>query len=147
MSGWTRKQDKTEKPCGTIDTLIGAKTEIRGDLQFSGGLRIDGHVKGNISGGTDNSSMLILSEHAVVTGDVTVPHMIVNGVVKGNVRAVEHLELQEKAEIQGDIYYKSLQMALGARINGKLIHESEAKTVSHLKPVEGFRKPNDAAGV
>jgi len=147
MNGWNKKQDKTEKPCGTIDTLIGAKAELKGDIQFSGGLRIDGQVKGNISGGTDNSSVLILSEHAVVTGDVAVPHMIINGIVKGNVRALEHLELQEKAEVQGDIHYKSLQMALGARINGKLIHESETKSVTHLKPVEGFRKPNDATGV
>ncbi len=146
MSAWNKKAEKSEKPCGTIDTLIGTKTEIKGDITFAGGLRVDGRVKGNLSGGTEGGSVLIVSEQASVNGDISVPHVVLNGTVKGNVRAMEHLELQEKAEVQGDIYYKTLQMALGARINGKLIHESEVRSVSHLKPVEAFKKPSDAAG-
>ena len=78
----------TEKPCNTIDTLIGGKTELKGDIVFSGGLRIDGKIRGNITAkGDDGASTLVLSEHAVVTGNVTVPHIITNGSIKGNVRA------------------------------------------------------------
>jgi cytoskeletal protein CcmA (bactofilin family) len=113
-----------EKPCNTIDTLIGGKTELKGDIVFSGGLRVDGKIRGNITAKGDGASTLVLSENAVVTGNVTVPHIITNGSIKGNVRATERIELQPKAEITGDVYYKVIEMALGAAINGNLVRES-----------------------
>ncbi len=124
-----------EKPCNTIDTLIGIKTELKGDITFSGGLRIDGKVKGSITAKGDGSSTLVLSEHAVVTGNVTVPHMIINGTIKGQVRSSEHIELQPKADITGDVTYKTLQMALGAVVNGNLLREAEKGAVTKLKSV------------
>lgn len=114
----------TEKPCNTIDTLIGAKTDLKGDIVFSGGLRIDGKVRGNITAKGDGNSTLVLSEHAVVTGNVSVPHIVTNGSIKGNVRAAERIELQPKAEISGDIYYKVIEMALGAVVNGNMLRET-----------------------
>lgn len=126
-----------EKPCNTIDTLVGVKTELKGDIVFSGGLRIDGKVKGNITAKGDGSSTLVLSEHAVVTGNVTVPHMIINGAIKGHVRSSERIELQAKADISGDVTYKTIEMALGACINGALIRDEvdKAASVTKLKPV------------
>lgn len=126
-----------DKPCSTIDTLIGIKTELKGDIVFSGGLRIDGKVKGNIVAKGDASSTLVLSEHAMVTGNVTVPHMIINGVIKGHVRSSERIELQSKADIAGDLTYKTLEMALGASVNGNLIREDvdKAAQVTKLKSV------------
>ncbi|MDO8703851.1 MAG: polymer-forming cytoskeletal protein [Sulfuricaulis sp.] len=129
----------TEKPCNTIDTLIGAKTDLKGDIVFTGGLRIDGKVRGNITAKGDGNSTLVLSENAFVTGNVTVPHIITNGSIKGHVRAAERIELQPKAEINGDVYYKVIEMALGAVINGNLVREAvevsrEIKgTVTRLK--------------
>ena len=114
----------TEKPCNTIDTLIGAKTDLKGDIVFSGGLRVDGKVRCNITAKGDGNSTLVLSEHAVITGNVTVPHIITNGSIKGNVRAVERIELQPKAEITGDVFYKVIEMAMGAVINGNLVREA-----------------------
>lgn len=114
----------TEKPCNTIDTLIGAKTDLKGDIVFTGGLRIDGKIRGNITAKGDGNSTLVLSEHAVVTGNVTVPHIVTNGSIKGNVRAAERIELQPKAEVNGDVYYKVIEMALGAVINGNLVREA-----------------------
>jgi cytoskeletal protein CcmA (bactofilin family) len=114
----------TEKPCNTIDTLVGAKTDLKGDIVFSGGLRVDGKVRGNITAKGDGNSMLVLSEHAVVTGNVSVPHIVTNGSIKGNVRAAERIELQPKAEISGDIYYKVIEMALGAVVNGNMVREA-----------------------
>lgn len=114
----------TEKPCNTIDTLIGVKTDLKGDIVFTGGLRIDGKVRGNITAKGDGNSTLVLSENAVVTGNVTVPHIITNGSIKGNVRAVERIELQSKAEVAGDVYYKVIEMAMGAVINGNLVREA-----------------------
>ena len=128
------KKKVSDKPCNTIDTLIGVKTEIKGDIVFSGGLRIDGKVKGNITAKGDASSTLVLSEHAVVTGNVTVPHIVINGVIRGNVRSSERVELQSKADITGDFAYKTLEMALGASINGNLVREDAEKgTVTKLK--------------
>lgn len=128
-----------EKPCNTIDTLIGAKAELKGDIVFSGGLRIDGKQKGNISTRGAGNSTLVLSENAEIVGNVTVPHMIINGKIKGNVHCAERIELQSKAEISGDVHYKVIEMALGATINGNLIHDSgqaaERGAVTKLKPV------------
>ena len=129
-----------EKPCNTIDSLIGVKTDIKGDIAFSGGLRIDGKIKGNITAKGDGNSTLVLSENAVVLGNVTVPHIIVNGTIKGNVRAAERIEVQHKGEITGDVYYKVIEMAMGAVINGSLLREAadsarDKATVTRLKPV------------
>jgi cytoskeletal protein CcmA (bactofilin family) len=132
-----------EKPCNTIDTLVGARTELKGDLTFTGGLRIDGKLKGNVTAKGDGNSTLILSENALIIGNVTVPHIIINGTIKGTVRAAERIELQPKAEISGDVYYKVMEMALGASINGNLVREITAEPgkdraqVARLKPVTG----------
>jgi len=138
----------SEKPCNTIDTLVGAKTELKGDIVFTGGLRVDGKIRGNITAKGDGASTLVLSENAVITGNVTVPHIITNGSIKGNVRAAERIELQPKAEITGDVYYKVIEMAMGAAINGNLVREpmeagrDNKGTITRLKTAnEG---PSDA---
>ncbi len=133
-------KNSNEKPCNTIDSLVGVKTDIKGDIVFSGGLRIDGKIKGNITAKGDGNSTLVLSEHAVVLGNVTVPHVIVNGTIKGNVRAAERIEMQHKGEITGDVYYKVIEMAMGAVINGSMVREGgegarDKATVTRLKPV------------
>ena len=137
----------TEKPCNTIDTLIGAKTDLKGDIVFTGGLRVDGKVRGNITAKGDGNSTLVLSENAMVTGNVTVPHIITNGTIKGNVRAAERIELQPKAEITGDVYYKVIEMSLGAVINGNLLRETvevNKGTVTRLKSAsEGSSEAED----
>lgn len=128
-----------DKPCNTIDTLIGVTTEMKGDIAFSGGLRIDGKIKGSITARADDNSTLVLSENAVVTGDVSVPHMIVNGKIKGNVRSAERLELQPKAEINGDVTYKVLEIAAGAQLNGNMTRVGEKAEVVTLKSVDSGR--------
>jgi len=128
---------QSEKPCNTIDTLIGVSTVIKGDISFSGGLRIDGKINGNILALTnDGASTLVLSEQAVVTGNVKVPHLVINGTVQGNVEALESIELQPQAEIIGDVHYRMIEMALGASVNGNLLREGEESSkVTPLKTV------------
>lgn len=128
------KKSTNDKPCNTIDTLIGAKTDLKGDIAFSGGLRIDGKIKGNVTAteGAGNST-LVLSEHAEIVGDVSVPHMIVNGTIRGNVTCIERLELQPKAEIIGDVAYKVLEIASGAVVNGSLKREGKSGVVTPFK--------------
>jgi cytoskeletal protein CcmA (bactofilin family) len=114
------------KPQNRIDSLIGAGTIIDGNLNFSGGMRIDGHVNGNVVATQGKPSTLVLSEHSRVTGDVTVTHLVVNGTINGPVTASEYLELQGKARVNGDVHYKTLEIQLGAIIEGRLIHSTVA---------------------
>jgi cytoskeletal protein CcmA (bactofilin family) len=106
----------------TIDSLIGVATNIKGDVLFNGGLRIDGQVIGNLTTETDMPSVLVISEHAKITGEVRAAHLIVNGEIIGDVYTTELLELQPKARITGNVYYKALEMHGGALVSGQLSH-------------------------
>lgn len=117
---------KHSKPQNRIDSLIGAGTTIEGDLNFSGGLRIDGQVNGNVVATPGKPSTLVLSEHARVNGEVNVTHLVVNGAINGPVSASEYLELQSKAKVTGDVNYNTLEIQLGAIVEGRLIHSSIA---------------------
>lgn len=122
---------KTSKPAGRIDTLIGAGTVIEGNITFSGGLRIDGEVRGNVCAAGDHPGTLVISEHARIDGEVAVPHLVVNGTINGQIRSSDSLELQSRARIAGDIDYSSIEIHLGAIIQGRLLHRhaNAAKTV------------------
>lgn len=117
---------KHSKPQNRIDSLIGAGTIIEGDLNFCGGLRIDGQVNGNVVATPGKPSTLVLSEHARVNGEVNVTHLVVNGAINGPVSASEYLELQSKARVTGDVNYNTLEIQLGAIVEGRLIHSSVA---------------------
>ncbi|MEI7841666.1 MAG: polymer-forming cytoskeletal protein [Gallionellaceae bacterium] len=117
--------NRPTKPQNRIDSLIGAGTKIIGDIQFSGGLRIDGEVNGNVIATPGKTSTLVLSEHARVDGEIGVTHLVANGVVTGPVKASEYLELQSKAKLIGDVHYKTMEIQLGAIVEGKLIHLTE----------------------
>lgn len=122
-----RKQKETiEKPVDTVDTLVGNGSVLQGDLQFTGGLRIDGHIKGHITALDSNKGALVLSESGVVEGDISVPHVVVNGTVNGNIVSSGHVELQSKARVTGDIHYKAVEMELGAMLNGSLVSDTGA---------------------
>ena len=128
---------KPSKPQTQIDSLIGTNTSIGGDLSFSGGLRIDGQVNGNVTANTDKPSTLVLSEHGLVNGDVSVTHLVINGAINGSVSARDYLELQSKAKVTGDVHYKTMEIHLGAIVDGRLIHdghESDVKAVVSAKP-------------
>lgn len=112
---------KSNRVQNTIDTLIGAETRIEGDIHFSGGLRVDGVIHGNVSEPNASPSTLILSEHGKIEGAVSASKIVINGKVVGPVKAGQFIELQSKARITGDVYYKSLEMHTGSVIEGKLV--------------------------
>lgn len=130
---------KHSKPQTQIDSLIGAGTTIEGNLNFSGGLRIDGMVKGNVIAAQDKPSTLVLSEHARVVGEVNVTHLVINGTIDGPVYASEYMELQGKAKVNGDVHYNIMEIQLGAIVEGRLVHSNavaEDKVVT-LKTASG----------
>ncbi|MFZ6655581.1 bactofilin family protein [Undibacterium sp. TJN19] len=120
------------KTKSTIDSLIGATTVIEGDLRFKGGLRIDGHILGNVIADLESSSMLVISEQAKIDGEVRAAHIVVNGIINGPVFSSELLELQPKARISGDVHYKTLEMLSGAVVSGKLSHDLTAEPMLKL---------------
>ena len=129
------KKTPSDKPCQTIDTLIGQKTHFKGDLDFTGGLRIDGKVNGNISALDKTNSTLVLSEQGEINGNINVPHVIINGLIKGNVKSTGRVELQAKAQIVGDVHYKAIEMELGSTVNGNLVCAIEENVATTLKTV------------
>ena len=110
-----------EKAVESIDTLIGRNSVLKGDLEFSGGLRVDGLIKGHITATDNKNGTLVLSETGEIEGNVTVPNVVINGTVHGNIISGGHVELQEKATVTGDVNYKAVEMSLGASINGNLV--------------------------
>jgi cytoskeletal protein CcmA (bactofilin family) len=103
-----------------VRSLIDRGTQIRGNLTFTDGMRVDGNVVGNIHANEDSASLIVIGESAVIEGDVYSDHVIINGKIVGNVHAFELLELQPKAQIEGDVSYKALEMHQGAVISGQL---------------------------
>ena len=116
-------------PKNSIDSLIGAGTRVDGNIVFSGGLRIDGEVRGSISCESGLEGTLVISEKASVEGAITVGHVVVNGTVIGPVFAGESLELLPAARVTGDVEYHQIEMQQGAVIQGRLIHQVSAKAV------------------
>lgn len=113
-----------------IDSLVGAGTKIEGNVAFAGGLRVDGEIRGNVTAIGDQSSTLVISEQARIEGEITVSHLIVNGTVVGPLISSGFLELQAKARVTGDVEYNTIEMHLGAVVQGRLIHHgSQAKSV------------------
>ncbi len=108
-----------------IDTLVGRQTELLGDIRFSGGLHVDGLVRGNVHADEDPGAVLTLSEHGRIEGEVNVPNVVLNGTVMGDVRARSHIELAESARVTGNVFYHLIEMAMGAEVNGKLVRTDE----------------------
>lgn len=106
----------------TIDSTIAQGTEIKGNIVFSGGLYVEGLLEGNITAKDDSESVLVLDKQGTIKGEIRVPNIILNGTVTGDVHAVEHVELAPQARIRGDVYYNLIEMAVGAEVNGSLVH-------------------------
>ncbi len=123
---WGKPKTKASK----IETLIGHSIEVHGDIIFSGGLHIDGKIVGNVIAEEGSDSMLVLSEHGHIEGEVRVPFVVLNGEVIGDVYAAERVELSSKAQVNGNVFYNLLEMAMGAEVNGSLVHcEDEKKLI------------------
>ena len=128
------QRKSSRPPQKRIDSLIGAGTTVHGDVKFTGGLRIDGIVHGKVSTIDSLPGTLVISEQATIEGQVQVSHVVINGSVKGPVVANDYLELQAKARVDGDVLYRTLEMHVGAIVQGKLAHaEQETAAIVELK--------------
>ena len=128
-----------------IDTLVGPNSRINGDLFFEGGCHVDGTIKGSVSADSDSSSALSISEDAIVEGGVTVPYVVLNGIVRGDVFANQRVELGPTARVIGNVYYNLIEMAIGAEINGKLVHQPDGQVPLRTRTNEEIEVPSNAA--
>ncbi len=119
--------NKKQRRHTVVDTLVGTNTRINGDLNFEGGCHVDGTIKGNVSADTQSNSALSVSEEGNVEGGVTVPYVVLHGIVRGDVYATKRVELGPTARVIGNVYYNLIEMAIGAEINGKLVHQPEGQ--------------------
>jgi len=124
---------KTNKPQGRIDSLIGAGTSLDGDVTFAGGLRVDGEIRGNVRGAEGQPATLVISEHARIEGEISVSHLVINGTVIGAVHSSDFLELQARARVTGDVEYSTIEMHLGAVVQGRLVHQGAPAKAVELK--------------
>lgn len=129
--------NKRKRRTSRIDTLVGQNTTIHGDMKFTGGLHVEGTIEGNVIAENDGQSMLQLSEQGRIVGEVNVPYVILNGEVRGDVRSTEHVELLSRARVTGNVYYNLIEMAIGAEVNGKLVHTAQAEKAEVLADGEG----------
>jgi len=131
----SQKKNSPKAKAGAADTLICKQTKIIGDISFNGVLYIDGHVKGDIFAEEMESSLLTIGTNGYVEGQISVPHIVILGRVKGDVRATEHVELMADSRIEGNVYYKLMEMAMGAEVNGQMLHTVEKqKLLDHHRP-------------
>ena len=128
---------------GRIDSLIGRQTEFSGDVRFSGGLHVDGSIKGNVSVAEDSDAVLTLSEHGSIQGQINVPQVVLSGEVSGDVYAERHVELTSSARISGDVYYGLIEMAMGAEVKGSLIPRVEGAPKVAAGPARDAAPPHD----
>lgn len=114
--------NKTTPMQKTIGTLIGVGTVVEGTVTYTGGLRIDGAVKGDVRCGSGDACMVVISEQGKVDGEVHAAHLVVSGTVNGPLHVSQLLELQPKARITGDVHYRALEIHHGAVVEGRLIY-------------------------
>ncbi|MEM7208478.1 MAG: polymer-forming cytoskeletal protein [Pseudomonadota bacterium] len=141
----------TKSKSAKVETLIGENTEFVGNVHFKGGLHLDGLIKGNVVADDGSSSVAIVSERGCIEGEVRVPRLLLNGKVVGDVYATERVELHRHARVTGNVYYNMLEMAMGAEINGNLVHrkpnenkllEDKSAESKHAKAAESAAADN-----
>jgi cytoskeletal protein CcmA (bactofilin family) len=112
---------RARKPVSRIDTLIGKSVRVQGDIEFTGGLHVEGYVGGNVRASGGALAAVSVSEHGHIEGSVVAAQVVLNGRINGDILATERVVLGAKARVAGDIHYGSIEMALGAEVSGKLV--------------------------
>lgn len=125
-----------------METLIGPRVRINGDISFSGGLYVEGTIQGSVV--ADEDGVLTLAENGRIEGEVRAPHVVISGQLVGDIHAGERVQLNGSARVQGNIYYKTVEMQAGAMITGGLIHADQPPR--QLPRPEAVKDAADAGG-
>lgn len=123
-------------------TLIAANTEVTGNVKFNGQLYVSGRVNGNILAAEGCEATVVVSEEGVVSGEIRVPNVVINGTVEGDISASERIELACKARVKGSVYYALVEMQLGAQVDGQLVHKHPQTAASEDAHKAGAKRRN-----
>jgi cytoskeletal protein CcmA (bactofilin family) len=125
-----------DKQQARIDTLIGKASRVHGDMEFAGGLHLDGTIEGNLRADPVQDSSLSVSETGSIDGNVEAGSVMLNGAVRGDIIARGRVVLGATARVQGNVYYGVIEMTLGAQIIGKVTRLSDqpAREASQAVP-------------
>ncbi len=145
-----RRKQRTSIEVTKLTSLVSDNMEVEGDVIFSGGLRVDGRIAGNVIGKDEARGLLVVSDKGSIAGCVKVYDAVVNGSIEGDLEVEHFLELQANARISGNIAYRQLKMECGATVEGKLerigempaaddVPESRVLTIAGPPQVSGAR--------
>ncbi len=128
---WGDKKPRAQTT-GSVETLIGKRVKITGDVHFAGGLYVEGAITGSVIADQANpDTLLTVAEDGIVEGEVHAPYIVINGRLSGDVHATERVELGPNAKVEGNVHYKIVEMAAGAMLSGRLIcTEAEPKRLN-----------------
>lgn len=127
---------KAKRDPSKVDTLIAKGTAITGDLDFAGVLYVDGTINGDISADSDSDSFLTVGLNGKIFGEVSVPNVVIYGQIQGDTRVSEKVELKAGGKVQGDLYYRVMEMNAGAEVNGKMVSVAEPLALGHTAAEE-----------
>lgn len=119
------KSKSTRNGSNAVETLIGPRVVIHGDISFSGGLYVEGKIIGKVIADEGQPAVLTVAEQGCVEGEVRVPVAVICGELHGDVFSSERIELAAQARVRGNIHYKVVEMVAGAMITGRLIHADQ----------------------
>ena len=133
---------KKKRKFVAITTLIDKDILISGDTTYTGGIRIDGKINGNLKVHGEEGSLLIMGHGSKITGDVEVEKAIINGEINGNVKCRDYLELNTNAIVNGSIEYDIIEVHEGSKINGILKYIKNKKKIKTKKKIKQNIKIN-----
>jgi cytoskeletal protein CcmA (bactofilin family) len=125
---------RRKQPAAQIETLIAAGTRVEGNLVVTGGVQLEGYVRGNVTCDAGATASLSIAPNGVVEGIVDVPRVVVHGEVRGDIRATDKIELGPTARVHGNVTYGVIEMAAGAVIRGRLFAAAGPGAVDQQAP-------------
>lgn len=132
------KYNETETT--TAINLIGAGTEITGDVNSNGDIRIDGTLTGNLK----TAGKVVIGETGKVNGEIDCKNSEVLGEIKGKIKVSELLSLKATSKIFGDIVTKKLAIEPGSRFTGNCKMGEESQNVRTEEPKFGNKEQKSA---
>ena len=133
---------KKKRKFVAITTLIDKDIMISGDTTYTGGIRIDGKINGNLKVHGEEDSLLIMGHGSKITGDVEVEKAIINGEINGNIKCRDYLELNTNAIVNGSIEYDIIEVHEGSKITGNLKFSKNSKKIEPKKNLNHKIKSN-----
>lgn len=127
-----KKDRKSTVPTGQVDTLIGPQVVIRGDFHFAGGLYIEGRIIGKVIAGNGEAAVVTVADSGVIEGELRAPNVVINGQLVGDAYG-DRVELHPQARVTGNVHYRVVEMAAGATLTGRLIHNETAAATAGVQ--------------